>query len=250
LCRPRRPKGRFYAKRKNKSIEESAREVRYRFLTKITRRKKAGIILTAHTRDDQAETVLMRIIRGTGIKGMGAMTSDRMEEGEIKVIRPLLSYSKREILSALNQAKIPYREDPSNRQMDFLRNRIRRQLIPKIEREYNPHVTHNLIGLSDEARGLYDFLRREAGIALKKYRRRHNGSVSLPIGKLSNIHPALLNEILFQAIEEVQGNRRKLTRKHLNAISSLLDGPDRTIQSLPKGLKAQRLKNQLKVTRI
>jgi tRNA(Ile)-lysidine synthase len=119
---------------KDKS-EESLRLVRYAFFEEVRKENKFDLIAVAHNADDQAETVLLRLIRGTGLHGLSAMSA---KNG--KIIRPLLEISRQEIIDYLKENKLSYRIDKTNKESIYLRNKIRNKLIPYLEKNYNPNV--------------------------------------------------------------------------------------------------------------
>jgi tRNA(Ile)-lysidine synthase len=124
-------------------------------------------ICTAHTLDDQAETVFMRIIRGTGLRGLGAIHPQLLVEddaGEVcgEIVRPLLGFRRSELEQYLRDLRQPWRDDASNADDRFTRNRIRHTLLPLVEREFNPSVAENLAELSEIARGEEDYWENEA----------------------------------------------------------------------------------------
>lgn len=120
-----------------KGLEAAAREARYAFFDKLP-----GKIATAHTANDNAETVLMHMIRGTGLKGLGAISPVRG-----KLIRPMLSVTRDEVIAFLEEYHIPYVEDSSNRGDDFLRNRLRHHVMPLLEQE-NPRFAENMSAMA------------------------------------------------------------------------------------------------------
>jgi tRNA(Ile)-lysidine synthase len=117
-------------------LQQAARQARYRLLARAARAAGAGAILTAHTLDDQAETVLIRMMRGSGLTGLGAMSRFSPLPGapDIKIVRPLLDIPKSRLSATLKAAKIPFAEDPSNRDPRFTRARLR-ELMPALARE-------------------------------------------------------------------------------------------------------------------
>jgi tRNA(Ile)-lysidine synthase TilS/MesJ len=119
--------------------EERLREVRYRFFGKIREQKGFDTIAIAHTEDDQAETVLIRLLRGTGRDGISGM---RPKNGFL--IRPFLEITKVDILGFLSAEGITYGEDATNLDRTILRNRIRHELLPLLEREYRPGIRKTL----------------------------------------------------------------------------------------------------------
>jgi tRNA(Ile)-lysidine synthase len=140
------------------SLEQAARVARYRFLIGLAQEEGAGFILTAHTADDQAETILHRIIRGTGLRGLGGIPEKRQLGRHLVLLRPLLEIRREEILRFLSERQQPFREDTTNKDLHFLRNRIRLQLLPVLEREYHPGVRGALVRLGRLSRELWAFL--------------------------------------------------------------------------------------------
>lgn len=117
------------------NLEEKLRDIRYQFFEKLRRQKKATLIAVAHHRDDQAETFLLRLLRGSGMAGLSSMRPKNNS-----IIRPLIDMSREDILRYLKERKIHYRTDTSNTDQKFLRNKIRHSLIPLLEREYQPTI--------------------------------------------------------------------------------------------------------------
>ena len=123
-------------------------------------------VVTGHTLDDQAETVLMRIIRGSGLRGLGGIHPRLLveDDGEIsgEIVRPLLAFRHRELEKYLKDIGQPWREDSSNRDQRFTRNRLRKLVLPLLEQEFNPAVAENLAELAEIARGEEDYWENEA----------------------------------------------------------------------------------------
>ena len=131
------------AKRTQTSIEEAARNMRYDFFLRTARTEKFHTVVLAHTMDDQAETVLMRVLQGTGPRGLQGIR-EKFRIGRTTLVRPLLVFAKKEILDFCRAAKVVYRKDKSNDSVKFLRNRIRLDLIPRLARDFNPRVVEAL----------------------------------------------------------------------------------------------------------
>jgi tRNA(Ile)-lysidine synthase len=137
---------------------------------KITPAFKIDKIATGHTLDDQAETVLMRLIRGTGMRGLGGIhprilverDEHQRENGTHgEIIRPLLGIRRRELEKYLKEIHQPWREDPTNADVSFTRNRVRKIVLPLLEREFNPAISANLVELAEIARGEEDYWENE-----------------------------------------------------------------------------------------
>ncbi|MBI3252103.1 MAG: tRNA lysidine(34) synthetase TilS [Candidatus Omnitrophica bacterium] len=139
------------AKERRRSIEETGRDERYRFFAEVARRTRAKKIATAHTLDDQAETVLLRILRGTGLRGLAGIPVKRRHGRRLMVIRPFLETPKKTILDFLQKNKIPFAKDPTNRNLGFARNRVRHWLIPQIERRFGRNIRRTLVRLAESA---------------------------------------------------------------------------------------------------
>jgi len=163
------------AKRNGISLEMAARQARYAFLVRAARRVGADMIATAHTADDQAETLLLKFLRGAGRGGLSGIAPDTVVSGT-RVIRPLMEVSRSQIEAYLRARKCVWREDESNTDTVFLRNRVRHELLPLLEREYNPGLrqtlqrTRDVLAAEDEwmddqARGILTECRDE-GAAL------------------------------------------------------------------------------------
>ena len=127
-------------------IETAARHARYRFLEKTAGRLGARFVVTAHTADDQIETILHRILRGTGIRGLAGMARAR-RLGHATLMRPLLTIRRTELLDYLGSLNQPYRNDSSNLDLRFTRNRIRHGLLPRLQHDFNPDVVEAVLRL-------------------------------------------------------------------------------------------------------
>jgi len=183
------------------SPEERARESRYRFFEKIA--KKTGIrkIALAHHRDDQAETVLMRVIQGTGLRGLQGMRPQVRLKG-ITYLRPLIEVGKSELRDFLKRHSFSYREDATNRSLRFLRNRIRLRLLPALEKEFNPRIRESLARLAETARaessGLDEWIRKSWKTCLTS---RRNGTVWLERERFLSLPGFLQFRLLEKALQ-------------------------------------------------
>lgn len=190
------------ARREGGGIEQAARLERYAFLRAVRGEEGAVAVAVAHTRDDQAETVLLRLLRGSGRSGLSAM---RARRGDI--LRPLLKVSREEVRCHLRSRGLTWREDPSNADAAFLRNRVRHELLPYLESRFNPRIGETLARsaalLADEA----DLLGSLAGGLYERAARREGEGVSLSRGALTAAPPALRRLAVRRALEETGGLR-------------------------------------------
>lgn len=146
-----------HAKRQKISLETAARNLRHEFFARLISKDKADKIATAHTLDDQAETVLMRIIRGTGARGLAGIAPFHQEK---HLVRPLLNVTRGEIEDYLKSLGQDWREDLTNQDLSHIRNRVRCRLLPLLE-EFNPEIRHTLADLSEIARAEAEYWREQ-----------------------------------------------------------------------------------------
>lgn len=139
-----------------RNFHEFAREARYEFLARTAREQGCEAVATAHHADDQAETMLMRLVRGTGSRGLAGIPA-ASEACGMRIVRPLIDCRRADILSYVSERGLAWREDLSNRDPKYLRNRVRHELLPRLERDYNPNVRDALarLGQTLEAEDSY-----------------------------------------------------------------------------------------------
>ena len=221
------------------NLEALARDERYRFLTDVAQLRGIRKIATAHTEDDQAETVLMWFLRGSGMKGLGGMSPSRRLHirgskslNEYVITRPLLEVSKSEILQFLAEKHLAYRVDRSNQDSSFLRNWIRLNLIPQLKERIDPHLPSRLAChaelIRDEERLLdglahteLDAIRTPDGINLGLLLKRSKG---------------MQRRLTRLWIEEARGHLRGLDFRHVEQILDLITvGPPQGRLSIPGG---------------
>jgi tRNA(Ile)-lysidine synthase len=222
------------------NLEERARELRYRFLHSAADRIGASHIALAHHADDQAETVLIRLLRGTGVAGLGAMA-----EASGRLIRPMLSLGRGEIIDYLSAIGARFVTDSTNRSPAILRNRLRAELIPMLERDYAPQFGRRLGELADEMRSLDDFVSAAAEAELD---RSPGAALSIDIARFATLHPALAAAVIRALVRRQTGTLRRLTRAHVEAMRRLcLDGPPNGTINLPSGWRAERQYGRLQL---
>jgi tRNA(Ile)-lysidine synthase len=221
------------------NLEERARDARREFLLRVADRVQADFVALGHHRDDQAETVLMRLMRGAGAVGMAAMA----ERGPAKIIRPMLSLSRAEIREYLDARAIPFVEDSSNSSRDILRNRIRSELLPMLERDYAPGLGRRLVEVADEMRSLDDLV---TAIAARELDAMRVGGGALDVSGFGAVNRAVQAVAIRLFLSERMGSLRRISRAHIEAIRELIlqGGPSDSIE-LPGGWRAEREYNFL-----
>ncbi len=224
-----------------KSVQEAAREARYEFLAQTAAAIGANKIATGHTQDDQVETVLANVLRGTGLDGLRGMPEQRGQ-----IVRPLLDVTRAEV-EAYNAAQgLSPRQDPSNLSAQhYTRNRIRLELLPELRAHYSAGVDAALLRLSAIAARDSDYLAEQAAAALADITRAEDaGRLELDRAALGKLHPALMRYVLRQAIEKVRGTVEGVTHEHLETICrAVLDGTGFTL-TLPAPLCRVRVTEQ------
>ena len=140
------------AESESSQTEATARALRYSFLERAAEKHGARYLATGHTADDQAETVLHRIVRGTGIRGLIGIPRIRVLSPAVTIVRPLLDFRRSEVESYLAEIDQTFCMDSSNENTSYTRNRIRLELLPQLEAEFNPDTTGALLRLADFAR--------------------------------------------------------------------------------------------------
>jgi tRNA(Ile)-lysidine synthase len=143
------------ARAEGANLEALARRERYRWLAEVARTHGIRYIATGHTANDQAETVLHRLLRGTGLRGLRGIAARRELESGLQVVRPLLPATRADILAYLHELRQPYREDATNQDRRYTRNRIRHELLPLLARQFNPAIVRVLASLAEQAEEAY-----------------------------------------------------------------------------------------------
>jgi len=226
---------------KKGSLEEIARGARFKFLFSVAKKVKAKKIALGHNLDDQAETVLMRIIRGTGLYGLAGILPKR-RFSDFEVIRPLIEIKRKAIERFLKKKKIKARIDSSNLEDVYLRNRIRNGLLPLLEKGYNKNIKEILANFAESSGYDYDYL---LGLFRSRFNKRAN---KLNLLKLQKMHPAMRRLLFREAIAKITGNTRRITFQHIREMEDLtFNRPLNSIVDLPKGISVIKRRNYLTV---
>jgi len=250
---------------RNFSVEEAARELRYAFLARVAKKVGANRIVIGHTRDDQVETILMHILRGTGITGLcglapcspyrysgrqacapmaygsqemslraEALSVAKGQRSNLLVIRPLLDITREETTSYCQEHQLDPRIDSSNRSLSFFRNRLRLQLLPLL-RQYNPSLDQALLRLADIAKEDNAFIEQQASELWKEVARQENNAIYLDRKQIASLPIALQRQLLRVAVTKLAGDARDIEASHIEAARSLLNKPVGKRISLPHG---------------
>jgi len=204
-----------------RSIEETARIERYAFFKESSQKYNASAVAIGHTADDNAETVLHRIIRGTGISGLEGIPVKRplTTDSSIQIVRPLLFTWRREIIDYLGKEQQNYRTDISNYETTYLRNKIRLELIPLLEKQFNPNIKNTLVQLCQIFSANNEYLSVEAKKILKDSTiESAEGSYTLDTHSLTK-QPRILQQLVFQEIlNSMEIPLKEITYEHYTKI--------------------------------
>ncbi len=230
------------AKEKSISPEEAARFERYAFFKRVALEKGIDNVAVGHTRDDQAETVLMRVMRGAGTLGLGGMKPVKDMPG-FKIIRPLIEVSRREIEDFIKDNKLEYRKDSSNDKAIFTRNKIRLELMPFLESNFNSNIKEVLANMAENLQAENEFLSRYANRKFRSSSKIGQDRISIDLGKFKKQPSAIRKRILRLAIEELKGDLRRLTYQHWKEMEELIEArPVSSIVDLPAGISVTKEK--------
>lgn len=238
------------------NLEQAARNARYQFLHKTASKSHSNFVLTAHTLDDQAETILMRLLRGSSAEGLSGTSPERplAPGSDVKLVRPLISWARRaDTENYCISRKIDFRVDEMNDDESFSRVRVRKQLLP-LMKSFNNRIVEALgrtatllnedaMALSDAARQLLDLASRAPGENSETNLSRLNVDV------LSQAPPALRRRALREWISRTRGDLRRIEMIHLVAVEKLLNGvKGGRIAELPGGMKVTRRRGMLELS--
>jgi tRNA(Ile)-lysidine synthase len=227
-----------YQAQKHLSLEEAAREVRYRFLAEVAGSIVTDRVAVGHTRDDHIETIVMHLIRGSGtrgLRGLQAVTLWQSAEKSLTIIRPLLEISHQQTESYCREHRLTPRLDASNLSLSPLRNRIRQQLLPLLE-SYNPAVAEALLRTGRITSDDIDFLDEQVARLWDEVARQQENSVILDKARFDQLPPALKRYLLRAAVEKLLGSAKDIEMRHIEEMMSLAAKPAGKRLNLPGGL--------------
>jgi tRNA(Ile)-lysidine synthase len=201
-----------------KSIEEIGREERIRFLMDAASKYGAQKIALGHHLHDQAETVIMNFLRGSGTQGLKGMSPVR----DGLFIRPLLGIKKKEILAFLEENQVPYMTDPSNDSKVYLRNRIRHELLPELKKQFNPKLEETLGNMSEVMRLENDYLEAVTDKVLESWGvKTKDEEIRIKRYDLINLHPAIQNRIIKTLLKRFNPSGKGIGYVHIKAVINL-----------------------------
>jgi tRNA(Ile)-lysidine synthase len=227
---------RAVAARRKLNLEEAARDLRYGFLRRTAAAGGATKIATGHTLTDQAETVLMRLMRGTGLAGLGGI-APVLAGPPCPVVRPLLDIAGPDLRAWLEARDIPFREDASNRDLRYLRNRVRAELLPELAGRYEPRIVAHLARLAGLVREDEELLQGFVEELLDEFIRRRGRDVFLDLKTLPLLLPALARRVGREFLRQTAGSLRDVSFEDVESLLALGENKEFVLR---KGLVLRR----------
>jgi tRNA(Ile)-lysidine synthase len=216
------------------SLEAVARQARYSFLEEVRRRTGAAKIATGHTANDQAETLLLNLIRGSGVLGLRGIRP--VIDG--RIIRPLLAATRPEILAYLEKNNLKFRTDDSNLDTTYDRNRVRHVLIPLIEKEFNPRIVESLARTRELFALVAGYLQGAAEAEAESCRQFGEGTVTIDLKRFAGLPPAVRMFTLYSAVRALEGDDQVATYERLSALDAAAGAESGTRIDIGSGLSA------------
>lgn len=233
-----------FASRHSLSIEEAARELRYKFFRQTSGTVRAGYCATAHHADDSAETLLMNLFRGTGLTGLAGIPPRRLLMKKTTLVRPLLCLSKSEILEYAKLRNLEWYDDDTNTIATFTRNKVRHDLIPKIKEEFNPNIVATLSRTASLLRRADGFIDSLIDSTYSDITTESDNKISIDVHKFSVLHEFLQGELAERAVAWLTTGK-PVSLSAIDRIISLTDKAPGTKETLYQNVIALRERDSI-----
>ena len=226
--------------RRGISLEEAARELRYNALAQVVYESGADAVMVGHTSDDQVETVIMHILRGTGLAGLAGMSkvsywNSELGGSRMKVIRPLLGTSREETVAYCSGQGVVPREDSTNRLVDFTRNKIRLDLLPQL-RQYNSQINGALLRLSEASTEDYGYIAGQANLAREYLVLGSEHGFAIERKGFLKLASSIKRQLVRILYQDITGHTRDLSHYHLKTIAEMSEMGTGKEVALPQGV--------------
>lgn len=230
-------------------VEAAARAARYEFLQATAQGFGARFVVTAHTADDQIETLLQRILRGTSVAGLSGIPRARQLTPGISLLRPLLSLRRADVEQYLADVEQDFRHDATNDQSHYFRNRLRNELLPLLRSDYLPQVDQSLLRLAAGAADCRDYVESQADQLLDECLLHETlQHVTLDAAKLAAAHSFLATEACVLLWRRRDWSRQAMSREKWLALLTLVAEEESAVIELPGGIRAEKKGEQLTLT--
>lgn len=228
-----------YRSKHRMSLEEASRYVRYQFFADVAKSLGTDRIVLGHNANDQMETILLHLLRGTGAYGLQGMQSmiqlESMADIRLTIVRPLLEISREDIEVYCRQHDLHPRRDSSNLSSSHMRNRIRNELIPLL-RQYNPGIDKALLRTADTLAIDASFFKSHISLIWDNIVREDEGSIALSSEKMNSLHPALQRYLLREVTGKLLGSLKDIEWKHIEKMVAAFNMKPGKKLVLPRGL--------------
>lgn len=243
---------RAHARLTGQGIEQAARGLRYEFLLDLARRENASCVAVAHHADDNTETILYRIVRGTALRGLCGIPIRRPLLGSegVELVRPLLRCRRSDIEQFCRDRGLSWRTDTSNADTTYRRNFIRHDLLPMLREKLNPRADEALLRLAAAAAEVDEYMQAQAQTMLLQIGRFVNDGLTLAVGPLQAAPPALQGYILRTALEQLGVPLRMIGTERLSELRDLLGRSEPAAMALPGDFQARRVGDRLVLQRV
>ncbi len=225
------------------SEEEAGRKVRYDTFLEVCEARECNKIAIAHNRNDNAETILFHLFRGTGLKGLSGIEPRRVipsVAGDITIIRPLLDTDRNEIEAFLRREGISWQTDSTNLTEDYSRNKIRIRILKSAVEDINSGAVGNITGAAACIREAADYIETGVRSCYERLVTEQEASYRVLTSGMRTEHPVIQKGLIFQILEKLAGKRKDLEEKHVKAVCELLDKQVGRMVHLPYGIVAER----------
>lgn len=235
-----------YRQKHRLSLEEASRRVRYQFFQETAQQHRFGKIALAHHREDNAELIMMYLFRGSGPLGLAGIPPVREN-----IVRPLINVSRDIIIDFLESENLPYISDQSNQDRRFVRNRIRHDLLPVLQRAYNPQIIRTVTQTASILRHEEDWIEKTLKpLYHELISRTAPGTVSMSVRQIKNHHVAVQRRAIRKAISTVKGDLRRIAFHHIDsAIRLICNGPSAGHIDLPGKIRILREYDQIEIVK-
>ncbi len=222
-------------------LEAGLRQVRYEFFRDVCRRYDAVAVSLAHNMDDQAETVLLNLLRGSGMQGLKAMLPRSLRDG-ITIIRPIMNISRRQIEEYIKINSLPYRIDSSNFSLDFMRNKVRCELLPLLAEHYNPRIKERLFSLANIMAQDYDFIYNVSSQVLKNsVVFAKEGELFLSRAAVESLQESIARQVFRLAVWRLKGDLNRIDFRHYEEFARMMrTWPNGSRLDLPGGVSIEK----------
>lgn len=228
--------------------EEMLREIRYKRLLELANDTGARYLVTGHNFDDQVETILFRIFRGTGIAGLAGIPKYRLANESVTLVRPLLQFDRQQISDYLREINQPYRVDHSNSESTYTRNYLRNSLLPELRNRFGDAVPQSLARLGEQAREIDEFLTCESEALSASLISRSENQIEIDCHALQQIPDVLIRQFMLKLWKQQNWPRKSMTSQWWQRICEALCSDENAVYNLPCFIRFEKWQFRAQIT--